>query len=60
MNLNKSHDIGLNDTDEGPEKEASLGGAVAQAVECGRPGEEVLGLIPAVAAHSLLVVSVSV
>ena len=38
----------------------SLGGAVAQTIECATPGEEVLSLIPAVAARSLLVGSVSV
>ena len=38
----------------------SAGGAVAQSVECTTPGEEVLGSIPAVAARSLLVGSVSV
>ena len=37
-----------------------LGGAVAQSVERATPGEEVPGLIPAVAARSLLVGSVSV
>ena len=36
------------------------GSAVAQSVECATPGEEVPGSIPAVAAHSLLVGSVSV
>ena len=36
------------------------GGAVAQSVERATPGEEVPGSIPAVAAHSLLVGSVSV
>ena len=36
------------------------GGAVAQSEECATPGEEVLGSIPTVAAHSLLVGSVSV
>ena len=36
------------------------GGAVAQSVERATPGEEVLGSIPAVAARSLLVGSVSV
>ena len=36
------------------------GGAVAQSVERATPGEEVLGSIPAVVAHSLLVGSVSV
>ena len=36
------------------------GGVVAQSVERSTPGEEVLGLIPAVAARSLLVGSVSV
>ena len=35
-------------------------GAVAQSVERATPGEEVLGSIPAVAARSLLVGSVSV
>ena len=35
-------------------------GVVAQSVERVAPGEEVPGLIPAVAARSLLVVSVSV
>ena len=34
-------------------------GAVAQSVERGTPGEKVLGLIPAVAARSVLVGSVS-
>ena len=34
--------------------------AVAQSVECATPGKEVLGSIPAVAAGSLLVGSVSV
>ena len=37
-----------------------FGGAVAQAVECATPGEEVAGSIPAVAARSLLVGSLSV
>ena len=37
-----------------------LGGGVAQLVERATPGEEVLGSIPAVAARSLLVESVSV
>ena len=37
-----------------------LGGAVAQSVERATPVEEVPGLIPAVAARSLLVGSVSV
>ena len=36
------------------------GGAVAQSVERATPGEEVSGSIPAVAARSLLVGSVSV
>ena len=36
------------------------GGTVAQSVERGTPGEEVLGSISAVAARSLLVGSVSV
>ena len=36
------------------------GGAVAQSVERATPDEEVSGSIPAVAAHSLLVGSVSV
>ena len=36
------------------------GGAVAHSVERATPGEEVLGSIPAVAARSLLVGSVSV
>ena len=36
------------------------GGAVAQSVESAIPGEEVSGLIPALAALSLLVGSVSV
>ena len=36
------------------------GGAVAQSLEHATPGEQVLGLIPAVAARSLLVGSVSV
>ena len=36
------------------------GSAVAQSVERATPGEEVPGSIPAVAARSLLVVSVSV
>ena len=36
------------------------GGVVAQSVERGTPGEEFPGLIPAVAARSLLVGSVSV
>ena len=36
------------------------GGAVAQSVERATPGQEVPGSIPAVAAHSLLVGSVSV
>ena len=36
------------------------GGAVAQSVERATPGEEVPGSIPAVAARSLLVGSVSV
>ena len=36
------------------------GGAVAQSVERATPDEEVLGSIPAVAARSLLVGSVSV
>ena len=35
------------------------GGVVGQSVECATPGEEVLGLITAVAARSLLVGSVS-
>ena len=35
-------------------------GAVAQSIERATPGEEVLGSIPAVAARSLLVGSVSV
>ena len=39
---------------------ASTGGAVAQSVERATPGEEVPGSIPAVAARSLLVGSVSV
>ena len=38
----------------------SLGGAVAQSVECATPGQEVPCSIPAVAARSLLVGSVSV
>ena len=38
----------------------TLGGAVAQSVERATPGEEVPGSIPAVAACSLLVGSVSV
>ena len=38
----------------------SKGGAVAQSVECATPGEEVPGSIPAVAARTLLVGSVSV
>ena len=38
---------------------SSKGGAVAQSVERMTPGEEVPGLIPAVAACSLLVRSVS-
>ena len=38
----------------------STGGAVAQKVERATPGEEVPGSIPAVAARSLLVESVSV
>ena len=38
----------------------SCGGAVAQSVGCETSGEEVPGSIPAVAARSLLVVSVSV
>ena len=38
----------------------SIGGAVAQSVERATPGEEVPGSIPAVAARSLLVGSVSV
>ena len=37
-----------------------VGGVVAQSVERATPGEEVPGLIPAVAARSLLVGSVSV
>ena len=37
-----------------------VGGAVAQSVERAIPGKEVLGSIPAVAARSLLVGSVSV
>ena len=37
-----------------------LGGAVAQSVERATPGQEVPGSIPAVAARSLLVGSVSV
>ena len=36
------------------------GGSVAQSLERATPGEEVPGSIPAVAAHSLLVGSVSV
>ena len=36
------------------------GGAVAQSIERATPGKEVLGFIPAVAARSLLVGSVSV
>ena len=36
------------------------GGVVARSVECATPGEEVPGLIPAVAARSLLVGLVSV
>ena len=36
------------------------GGAVAQSVESATPGEEVLGSIPAAAARSLLVGSVTV
>ena len=39
---------------------AHQGGAVAQSVERPTPGEEVQGSIPAVAARSLLVGSVSV
>ena len=39
---------------------AIAGGAVAQSVERATPGEEVPGSIPAVAARSLLVGSVSV
>ena len=38
----------------------SFGGAVAQSMECASPSEEVLSLIPAVAARSQLVGSVSV
>ena len=38
----------------------AMGGAVAQSVERATPGEEVPGSIPAVAARSLLVGSVSV
>ena len=38
----------------------TVGGAVAQLVERATAGEEVPGLIPTVAAHSLLVGSVSV
>ena len=38
----------------------AAGGAVAQSVERATPGEEVSGSIPAVAARSLLVGSVSV
>ena len=38
----------------------AAGGAVAQSVERASPGEEVLGSIPALAARSLLVGSVSV
>ena len=37
-----------------------MGGAVAQSVERATPGEEIPGSIPAVAARSLLVGSVSV
>ena len=37
-----------------------MGGTVAQSVECATPGEEVPGLIPAVAPCSLMVGSVSV
>ena len=39
---------------------AAGGGVVAQPVERATPGETVVGSIPAVAARSLLVVSVSV
>ena len=39
---------------------AMMGGQVAQSVEHVTPGEEALGSIPAVAARSLLVGSVSV
>ena len=38
----------------------SVGGAVAQSVERATPGEELPGSIPAVAARSLLVGSMSV
>ena len=38
----------------------SSGGALAQSVERATPGEEIPGLIPAVAARSLLVGSVPV
>ena len=37
-----------------------MGDAVAKSVELATPGEEVLGSIPAVAARSLLIGSVSV
>ena len=37
-----------------------IGGAVAQSIERATPGEEVLGSIPAVAARSVLVGSLSV
>ena len=42
------------------ERETEKGGAVAESVEPGTPGEEVPGSIPAVAARSLLVGIVSV
>ena len=51
---------GEQDTYEGEGKKDLKGGAVAQAVERATPGEEVPGSIPAVAARSLLVGSVSV
>ena len=38
----------------------TVGGGVAQSIECAIPGEEVVGSIPAVAARSLLVESVSI
>ena len=41
------------------QKKTKQGCVVAQLIERAIPGEEVLGLIPAVAAHSLLVGSVS-
>ena len=48
----------------GPSKKITIselgGGAVAQSVELANPGQEVPGSIPAVAARSLLVGSVSV